>query len=98
MAIFASILIMNRKWLIWGSVFGLIAPYVGVFVGLQVSVVLGNILTFPLIILAALTDSVFGNWGLPFLLLATALSVVIWALIFGVVGLLLNQRSNKQLN
>jgi len=87
---------MRRKALIWGAAFGLVAPFVGLFAGLQVSVWLGNILAFPLVGLAYLTGRPFGTWGVWPMLLAVGLSMVAWALIFGVVSLLGSRRDRKR--
>lgn len=73
---------MNKTALIWGGIFGLIAPLVGMFVGLQVSSVLGNILMWPFVCIAYMTGLPFGMWGSVMTLTATALSVIVWALIF----------------
>ena len=76
---------MNKKALIWGGVFGLVAPFIGLFVGLQVSPMLANILMFPIIGLAAVSGGSFGQ-NPAILLVGVVLSVVVWALIFGIVA------------
>ncbi len=43
---------------ILGVLFGLVTPVVGVFLGLQVSALLGNILAWPLIAMSVLTGFV----------------------------------------
>lgn len=77
---------MSKKALIWGGIFGLLAPFIGIFLGLQVSTTLGNILAFPVIGLSYATGVPFGMWHWSMLLLAVALSVVLWALIFALVA------------
>ena len=77
---------MNKKLLISGGVFGLIAPIIGMFFGLQVSTVLGTIFAFPVIALVYVTGQPFGYWGGGMMVLAFALSAVAWALIFWLVG------------
>lgn len=76
---------MSKKALIWGGVFGLVAPFIGLFVGLQVSPMLANILMFPIIGLAAVSGGWFGQNPSIFLV-GIVLSVVVWALVFGIVA------------
>ena len=87
---------MKKKTLVWGAAFGLVAPLVGIFVGLQVSVWLGNILAFPLVGLSYLTGQPFGMWSVWMLLLSLGLSMAAWALIFGVVARLGSRRGRKR--
>jgi ABC-type dipeptide/oligopeptide/nickel transport system permease subunit len=79
---------MKKSWLIAGGIFGLVAPFIGMFFGLQVSTVLGNILAFPVIALVYITGTPFGFWGGGLYVLAITLSIVAWALIFGVASTL----------
>ena len=83
---------MNKKALLWGGVFGLIAPFVGLFVGLQISPVVANVLMFPIIGLSYVLGTPFGMWGPSLMILGIALSIVMWALVFGIVAKLLKQR------
>lgn len=82
---------MSKKYLILGGAFGIIAPFIGIFLGLQVSVALGNILAFPVIGLAYLTGHPFGMWHPLMMVLAIVLSVFVWALIFGFVAKLIKK-------
>ena len=75
----------------WGGVFGLVAPFVGMFVGLQVSPMVANVLMFPIIAMAAALNSPFGAWSPALMLAALVLSVIAWALVFAAVGTLLKQ-------
>lgn len=84
---------MNKKCLIWGGLFGLIAPFIGIFAGLQISTTVGNILAFPIIGLSALTGVPFGMWGAGMMLFAFALSVVVWALIFSLIAKLFTKKT-----
>lgn len=72
----------NKKPLILGFLFGLISPIFGLFFGLQVSTFLGNLFTFPFIIIASITGSTFGNWNALMLIVGFALSGLCWAGIF----------------
>ncbi len=81
---------MSKKALIWGGVSGLVAPVVGLFVGLQVSPMLANVLMFPIIGLAAVSGGSFGQNPSVFLV-GIVLSVVVWALVFGIVAKLLKR-------
>lgn len=83
---------MSRKALVWGGIFGLAAPFIGIFLGLQVSTLAGNILAFPIIGLSYLTGEPFGFWGTGKMLGAFALSVVVWALIFALLVRLFTRR------
>lgn len=78
---------MNKKALIGGAVFGLVAPFVGIFIGLQISTVLGNVLAFPVVGLAYLTGEPFGIWGSGMMIFAVALSIALWAIIFGAISM-----------
>lgn len=83
---------MNKKALIAGGIVGLILPFIGIFLGLQVSVTLGNILAFPVVALAAILDKPFGTWPLPLLIFSFVLSSAVWALIFGFASKLLAKK------
>ncbi|MBI2612819.1 hypothetical protein HYW59_03380 [Candidatus Kaiserbacteria bacterium] len=83
---------MNRKALMWGGVFGLVAPFVGLFIGLQVSPVVANVLMFPIIGLAYVVGQPFGMWNPMLMLLGLALSVAAWALVFSIVAKFLKRR------
>lgn len=83
---------MNKTAIIIGGFFGLIAPFVGIFLGLQVSTILGDILAFPVIGLVYVTGTPFGMWEAPLMIVAFALSIVLWALIFGLIARLLKRR------
>ena len=73
---------MKNKSLIIGGIFELIAPFVGIFLGLQVSPLLGNIFAFPFIIISYISGQSLGNWSYILFLIATILSIIIWSLIF----------------
>lgn len=76
----------NKKALIWGGVFGFAAPFIGIFIGLQVSPTIANVLMFPVLILSELLSSPFGAWSPGLMLAGLILSVVTWAVVFAVVG------------
>ncbi|MEM7114699.1 MAG: hypothetical protein AAF614_19845 [Chloroflexota bacterium] len=79
------------KSAIFGFVFGLIAPFIGLFFGLQVSVFLGNLLMLPFQAFFALTGIPFGEMSGLVVLLLTLVSGVLWAAIFYVIARLLNR-------
>ena len=81
----------NKKALMWGGVFGLVAPFVGMFVGLQVSPMVANVLMFPIIAMAAGLNSPFGMWSPALMLAALVLSVIVWALVFAAVDMLVKR-------
>lgn len=74
---------MRKKALMWGGVFGLVAPFIGLFVGLQVSPMIANVLMFPIIGLAAVSGGSFGQNPMIFLV-GIVLSIIVWSVIFGV--------------
>lgn len=80
-----------RKAYIWGGVFGIVAPFLGVFLGLQVLPLLGSILAFPFVILTMVTGIPFGNFGTPLKLLAFLISVASWSTVFGVAAKVLKR-------
>ena len=57
-------------------------PLVGLFVGLQVSVPLGNVLMAPIIGLVMLTGQPMGMMTNEFRLVAWLISGLFWALVF----------------
>lgn len=77
---------MNKKHLIFGAIFGLIAPALGLFAGLQVAPFLGTILMFPFIIVGAVTGDPFGEFSTAMKIISVILSIGLWALIFGFIG------------
>ena len=74
---------MSRKTLIWGSFIGIIAPFFGIFLGLQVHPIIGNIFSFPLIIVSRISSTPFGQMNFGLRLLGLTISVVCWiAIVF----------------
>lgn len=69
-----------------GVLFGLVVPFLGVFLGLQVSTALGNILAFPVIAIVYITDTPFGMWSGWQFAVAAVLSVVLWTAFFALIG------------
>lgn len=70
------------KAFIYGAIFGLIAPMIGLFVGLQLSTFLGNILMFPFYIIGLFTEEPFGNWSMAMRVLGVLLSMITWGTVF----------------
>lgn len=83
---------MERKALIVGGIFGLIAPFVGLIFGLQISILIGNILAFPIIIMVMMTGIPIGKWHPIFMLVALGVSIVTWVCIFGLVAKLIHNK------
>ena len=77
---------MKRKPLLTGVLFGIIAPPVGMFVGLQVSPVLANILMFPILIVSMVTGTPLGDMSIGLWLSMIVLSGLVWALVFAAVA------------
>ena len=81
----------NKKALIWGGVFGLAAPFIGLFVGLQVSATVANVLMFPVLILSEVLNAPFGMWSPGLMFTGLFVSIVVWALVFAAVSALVKQ-------
>lgn len=86
----------NKKPAIIGFIFGLIAPIFGLFFGLQVSTMLGNIFTFPWILIASITGEAFGYWSGGMKLFAFLFSGAMWSGIFVLIKYFLNQNDSKK--
>jgi hypothetical protein len=80
------------KPLIYKLAFGLAAPFIGLFAGLQVSPLLGNILMFPFIAVSALTDIPIGEMSGVLFGALVLLSGVAWAALLSAPGFILAQR------
>ena len=80
---------MRMRVAILGVLFGLLMPAVGIFVGLQVSTTLGNVLAFPVIAVVSITGVPFGMWSAWHILIAALLSICIWTVIFSLLDKLL---------
>jgi hypothetical protein len=76
----------NKKALMWGAVFGFAAPFIGLFIGLQVSPTVANIFMFPILGLSAVLGSPFGMWSPMLMFLGLAVSIVVWAFVFVLIG------------
>ncbi|MXW86001.1 MAG: hypothetical protein F4Z55_08835 [Boseongicola sp. SB0667_bin_21] len=75
----------NVVTLVIGIVAGFILPVIGLFVGLQVSPVLGTVLVAPYIAVAALFDTYIGNMHGFARLLGLGLSILTYVLLaFGI--------------
>lgn len=72
----------NNKAFIYGLLFGLISPLIGIFAGLQLSSILGNILMFPFYIVGMFTDLPFGNWSMLIKIMGILFSMITWGTIF----------------
>ena len=67
---------------LWGFPFGLLMPIFGLFVGLQISPTLANIMLFPLVLLSDLTGIVFGKASGLQRILFILFSGATWSLVF----------------
>jgi|GEM_PF-5152391 len=72
----------NNRNFLWGAIFGLIAPFIGMFAGLQVAPFLGTILMFPIIVLSKMIGQPFGNFSATLMILSIVLSIICWGFIF----------------
>ena len=75
--------------------FGLIAPFIGLFVGLQVSPWLGSVLMFPFIAVSAVTGIPIGE--MPGLLFGALVLVsgVAWAIVLSIPGVIRTQLGKR---
>ena len=67
---------------LWGFLFGLLMPIFGLFVGLQISPTLANIMLFPMVLLSDLTGIVFGKASGLQRILFIFFSGATWSLVF----------------
>lgn len=86
---------MSLKPALYGFAFGVFAPVAGLFIGLQVSPLLANILMFPIIAVSALTGTPLGEMSGLMIALMIGLSGVVWALVFWGVSAL-HAKTNSQ--
>lgn len=86
---------MPRKHLIFKFLFGLAAPFIGLFAGLQISPLLGNILMFPFIAVSALTGIPIGEMSGALFGALVLLSGVAWAVLLSAPGFI-RAHLNKQ--
>ena len=74
---------------IWGAVFGLFAPIVGLFIGLQISPIVADILMWPVLLLARIVGTPFGSWGWGLISTGLIVSILLWSMVFALVQRLL---------
>jgi hypothetical protein len=82
-------IIRRYRWItLAGFVFGVIAPFIGLYVGLVHNVTIGTVLTLPWIALSAIMDQ--GMLQLPVFLriAAIVLSGIMWSFLFVVIAAL----------
>ena len=72
----------NKRNFIKGAIFGLLAPFIGMFVGLQVAPFLGTILMFPFAIISKIIGQPLGEFSTIVMILSIVLSIVLWGFIF----------------
>lgn len=72
----------NRKIFLWGALFGIASPLLGLFAGLQVAPFLGTVLMFPFVIIAKLTGLAIENFPIGLMISSIASSFVQWGLVF----------------
>ncbi len=88
---------MRKRVYILGLVVGIIAPVLGLFVGLQVSPVLGSILVAPLFLLSLITgDSLGGPGGFmqsAISIVGILISIGLWTAVFALVDKFVQKKS-----
>ena len=85
----------SKSIYILGGLFGFIAPFLGLFVGLQISSFLGTLFSFPAIFLTFITEIPFGNFTGSLKLFAWFLSIVSWSAIFGLISKIIHHYSKS---
>lgn len=65
-----------------GAIFGLVAPFVGMTVGLVLSSTLGSILMGPIVFYSKIMEVPFGNMSIFLKIVGLLLSVSFWGLLF----------------
>ena len=74
------------KSIIFGFIFGIILPIIGIIVGLQASSLLGNILLFPISVVMNAFDQPFGYLSGATRLGLFVFSGAFWALVFWLIA------------
>ncbi len=87
---------IKKRTYIFGILFGLVTPVVGIFAGLQISVMLGNILAFPFLVVSVFSGKPLGFWGLGLWLFSFVFSVVIWVYIFSLLEKILDSQTKTR--
>lgn len=82
---------MPKSWVITGAVFGALAWPIGLFTGLQVVPVLGAVLLAPVMFLVFVTGLPLGEMGGGLLAVAFGLTVLFWAVMFGICARMLGR-------
>lgn len=70
------------KILVFGFIFGIITPFISIFIGLQLSPTLANILMFPILILGYFFEEPFGYLAFSQKLFLVFFSGVFYSFIF----------------
>ena len=90
---------MQKKHLraaILGFLFGAITPFVGVFLGLQISPFLGTLFAFPFLAAGWMFGEPFGSLSPLIKVGALLLSGLVWSFIFLSTAKALSRRSQQQ--
>lgn len=75
-----------------GFVFGVVVPFIGVFLGLQVAPLLGTIFAFPFIAAGWVMGEPFGHLSAALRFAALLISGLVWAAVFWTVARALRAR------
>jgi len=70
----------------WGAFFGVIAPFLGLFVGLQIVPFLGTILLFPSVLISKVSGQPLGDFSTSLMVFSFILSIIAWGGIFVLMG------------
>ena len=84
---------LSDKVLLAGILFGATAPLIGLFAGLQIAPLAGNILLFPFVITSLLTGEAPGDFSTGATILLWMVSIIVWGALFKLGGKLVAKRS-----
>lgn len=80
---------MNKPdtiYFLWGALFGMISPFIGLFVGSQVLPFFGTVLMFPIVLISQLVDKPFGEFSIGLMIISVLVSIVVWGIVLVLLG------------
>lgn len=83
------------KAIVLGLLFGLLCPIIGLFIGLQVSPTLANILMLPVLLVSTIADVPFGMMGTGLRVISWLFSGFFWAAVFHAIAPILQRLRNS---
>ena len=86
----------STKSFIKGALLGLVFPILGLFVGLQVLPIVGNILLFPIVLFSLAIDTPFGMFSTSQIIIGMIISSITWGICFIVIDKLINNIKSER--